>query len=560
MNASVAIWRHQDEDAMPVELQKTTGLVISSQQISRSIMVEQMRQMGIATVHQSTRWREARGKLEARQYDVVICDHDLGNPKETGLALIDDLRRAGRLHFTTIFMLVADVANYSEVAEAAESGVDGYILRPFSLGEITDRVIRCRRRRIEMADIYDRVDSGDLEGALKLSAEYYKAKRTYWLYAARITAELLIQLSRPLEAMVIYQDILATQALPWARIGIARVHMQSGDQAAAISTLNELLSDDPQQTDAYDLLGRAHLELGQENEAVQSYKMAADSTPSSVTRLQRYGFALMFCNDTSRGVDVLTRAMRIGQESKMFDPQALVLLAGHHFANRDARALEEVSGVMNRVREKDPESPRIERFWMAVEALSAIQAGFKEEALRLARSLHEQSQTPEFDFEAACNLAMLLSVMREREVTFNTADTCIEELGERFSSSRLTSTWLSRAARGCTLYSDNLQGGFDRLFERCQAAIKIAIKGEHEKGLSTLIALAQATRNIRAIEMAEGAVERYSPQLANAASYRASIAELRSKWGAKSNKKVPGDHGLRHPGGISLRAGKRSQE
>ena len=64
----------------------------------------------------------ARRQLEVREFDVVLCDfHFDGN--QTGQELIDDLRRANVLPFSTVFIMVTGEAAYDKVAEAAESAL-----------------------------------------------------------------------------------------------------------------------------------------------------------------------------------------------------------------------------------------------------------------------------------------------------------------------------------------------------------------------------------------------------------------------------------------------------
>ena len=65
-----------------------------------------------------------------------------------------------------------------------------------------------------------------------LCVRRFEVRAAYWLYAARIGAELLLRLGQHDQARVLYEAVIATQALPWARLGVARAQIESGSGPA----------------------------------------------------------------------------------------------------------------------------------------------------------------------------------------------------------------------------------------------------------------------------------------------------------------------------------------
>lgn len=88
-----------------------------------------------------------------------------------------------------------------------------------------------------------------------------------------------------------------------------------------------LIGEDPGYADAYDVLGRAQVEMGHFAEAIETYRTASELTPDSVVRLQKLGMMCYYMGERATAVQVLSRAVVLGIDSKLFDYQSLVLLA-----------------------------------------------------------------------------------------------------------------------------------------------------------------------------------------------------------------------------------------
>ncbi len=73
--------------------------------------------------------------------------------------------------------------------------------------------------------------------------------------------------------------MIAARALPWAKLGVARAQIDSGQAARAITTLQGLLGEDASFADAYDVLGPRAGGAGQFAEAIETYRTASELTP-----------------------------------------------------------------------------------------------------------------------------------------------------------------------------------------------------------------------------------------------------------------------------------------
>ena len=197
------------------------ALVVDSNATSRTLLVGQLRDYGATKVVQCSRVQDARSRLEHTVFDYVLCDQYFPDAQCSGQTLLDDLRRAQLLPFSTVFFMVTSEATYAAVAEAAESALDGYLLKPFTPLTLHERLTSARQRKVHLRPIFDAIEQEDFETAARLCVDQFLARKPYWLYAARIGTELLLRLGQHDEARMLFEAVIKTRALPWAKLGVA---------------------------------------------------------------------------------------------------------------------------------------------------------------------------------------------------------------------------------------------------------------------------------------------------------------------------------------------------
>ena len=172
------------------DIHNCRALVIDGNPTSRSVLTAQLRDFGVGTVVQTGRVRDGRNILENRQFDVVLCDYHFDGTDMSGQDLLDELRREQLLPFATVFIMVTGEATYAKVTEAAESALDGYLLKPHNATSLGERVREARQRKRVLKHIFEAIERQDFGAAAQLCQARFEKRALYWLYAARIGAEL----------------------------------------------------------------------------------------------------------------------------------------------------------------------------------------------------------------------------------------------------------------------------------------------------------------------------------------------------------------------------------
>lgn len=536
------------------DLSASMALVVDSNPTSRSILVSQLRDFGMGSVVQCTRLADARRQLEYRSFDVVLCEHYFSGDASSGQDLLDDLRRNQLLPFSTVFIMVTVEATYAKVAEAAESALDGYLLKPHKAAQLGERLRQARIRKMSLGNIFAAIEAEDFEGAAHLCLQRFEARGLFWLYAARVGAELLLRIGKAAEAQTLYEAIVAAKTLPWARLGVARSLLDSGQTSMAVSTLENLISEDPSYADAYDVLGRAQFDLGKFDKAMDIYKMASDLTPASISRLQNLGMMTYYTGNRKAAEKILDQATRIGLDSKMFDCQVLLLLAFARLENDDRKGLQRCRDDFARLLEKQPDSQRHRRLAGIVEALSLIQQHQFAQALDAVRAMIKTVRAPEFDFESAANLMALMAQLANKAIQLEEVESVVDTVGMRFCTSRALTELLAGSAAVHEPYAERIRSAQTQILKLTEHAMSLSIGGDPKAAVKNLIFHGNATLNGKLIETAYLVLNRYTAKIPDAQGLIEMVQDLRGRFATSSNKVSLGEQ-KRQAGGLTLRTG-----
>ena len=514
----------------PNEFQDAKALVADGNPQSRSILASQLRELGVGSIVQCSKLSEARSTLEKTRFDIVLCERHFDREDINGQDLLDDLRRNQLLPFYTVFVIVTAEATYTKVAEAAESALDAYLLKPHTANGLSSRIAHARQRKLSLKEIFTAIEQQRFEAAGALCAQRFAERGPYWLYAARIGAELMLRTGQLDEAQRLYEAVVAADTLPWAKLGVARVQLESGQATRAATTLESLIETDPGYTDAYDMMGRAQFELGNFQNALNTYGMATRLTPGSVSRLLKHGMMAFYAGDREQGVELLDRATRIGLDSKFYDPQALVLLSFTWLDNNDQRGLLRCAEQLQRLGMRQADSARLQRLSDVVQCLLVLQNDRPAQALDEVRRLAKRVHEPDFDFEAASNLLALLARLSKRSVPIYEVDAAIDTLGLRFCTSRALTELLVCTVTGREEYTQRIRAAHTEVLKHTEQAMAMSLKGEPQDAVEALLEHGERTRNAKLIESAHLVLQRYTGRIPDEAALTERAQALRERY------------------------------
>lgn len=306
---------------LPTEvLDKMRVVIADANQVVRTWMRSQLSQAGVRHVAMAGTSADLLRNCSAVTPDVVLCDYNFGE-KHDGLRVLEELRLNSVLPLSSVFMIVTGERVRKRVVSAAEFAPDDYLLKPFTAGQLGERLVKAVEKKHALKSIYERMAERDLEGVIVASDQVIEKTPRYSMDALRIRAEALIALGRVDEATEIYQAVMARNTVPWARIGYALVLRERGlfDEAARHAA--ELNEEFPDFMGVYDFLGELHERNGELDKAIGYYERADSIAPDNLRRLRNIGELCLEAGDAERSAGVMRRVLERTEGTSLASPE-----------------------------------------------------------------------------------------------------------------------------------------------------------------------------------------------------------------------------------------------
>jgi DNA-binding response OmpR family regulator/Tfp pilus assembly protein PilF len=264
-----------------------TILVVEDYPPMRKAIRDMLHTLEADTIFEAENGANAISALGKNNFDIVLCDYNLG-PGKNGQQILEEARYRRLLPLHAIFIIITAEQTASMVLGAMDSKPDEYLTKPFNTQQLFNRIERNLLRKSYLHRVEQELDRGNLPQAIAhcnhLLTQGDKKMRTTLL---KQRAELAINIGDFATARKIYQDVLEQRDLPWARLGLAIVDFQEANIQAAISGFENLIADNPMYLESYDWLSKAYETLNKPLDAQAVLLNAVDLSPQSILRQKK---------------------------------------------------------------------------------------------------------------------------------------------------------------------------------------------------------------------------------------------------------------------------------
>tara|TARA_A100000171_G_scaffold53088_1_gene76563 strand:- start:5667 stop:6182 length:516 start_codon:yes stop_codon:yes gene_type:complete len=121
-------------------------LIVDDFSTMRRIIKNLLRDLGFTNTAEADDGTSAMPMLENGQFDFVITDWNM--PGMTGIELLKAIRANDRLKSLPILMVTAE-AKRDQIIAAAQAGVNGYVVKPFTAAALQEKIEK----------IFERIDA-----------------------------------------------------------------------------------------------------------------------------------------------------------------------------------------------------------------------------------------------------------------------------------------------------------------------------------------------------------------------------------------------------------------
>ena len=121
-------------------------LIVDDFSTMRRIIKNLLRDLGFTNTQEADDGSSALPMLKAAEFDFLITDWNM--PGMTGIDLLKAVRADDKLKSLPVLMVTAE-AKREQIIEAAQAGVNGYVVKPFTAQALKEKIEK----------IFERVDA-----------------------------------------------------------------------------------------------------------------------------------------------------------------------------------------------------------------------------------------------------------------------------------------------------------------------------------------------------------------------------------------------------------------
>ncbi|HEX5338851.1 MAG TPA: response regulator [Gallionella sp.] len=302
-----------------------------------SLRIENCDQVGTA--------REAVEKMRGKFYDIIICDYYLGDATD-GQQVLELVRRDRIISHKTLFIIVTAERTQDRVVSAADFLPDDYLVKPFTADVLGRRTISLLEKRDYFQDVYEDLDAGQYEAAIKKLEPKCATKNKYWIDTVRLLGDCLLHVGRYDDAIKVFEEIIKLKAIPWAVMGKVKGLQGLGKNAEGRQLLTGLLEQHTEYIAGYDMLATLNAEAGDLDAAQKILDKALTIVPA-MHRQKRAGKLALESGNLDKAQKYLTEVVERGKYSFFKEADDYTLLSHVHMEKGDtqqARAVLDMVG------------------------------------------------------------------------------------------------------------------------------------------------------------------------------------------------------------------------
>jgi len=390
----------------PPDLSRTSFLIIEDFESMRAILRDILTRAGAKKITLAVNAGNAVSMLEQNLYDVILCDLHLGQGKN-GQDILEEARHRALLAPQAVWLMVSSEKASEMVTGTVESRPDDYLIKPITETLLFSRLTRQMSKKQQLAPIEIAMRGHEYLKALRLAdAQIENAKNhtaiTWDL--KRLKAELAMHSGEHGMARAIYEEALGLRNLPWARLGLAKIHYNEGHYDDARRELKEITDGNRAYLEAHDWLARTLDKLGDHEGAQNVLQRALATSPRAPLRQFHLGEVAQRRGQLETAANAFKNSIELARNTPLKTPNAYLALSQVQLAQNDTdAALSTLSSLSIDMR--DTSTARL--MAQAMQIPVRMKKGDREIAENLARQLSKElkAQAQHLPPEALFNLA-----------------------------------------------------------------------------------------------------------------------------------------------------------
>ncbi|MBI4798416.1 MAG: tetratricopeptide repeat protein [Desulfarculus sp.] len=297
-----------------------TVLVVDDVVNMRRLLKNMLRQMGVTNILEASDGILALDVLVRNTVDLVLCDWNM--PQMKGIEVLKFVRAKQEIKNMPFIMVTAEVKE-DVIAEAAETEVDAYLLKPFTLQQLQDRVTHVLKLQEEVSEIDQRLARGmsyittrqmdkaaeELKAALAINP---KSPRT--LYTMGKLFEEQGADSRAKE--MFEKAVTISPKFLKGHEALANLFQALGDMDGYIKHMEKAVKISPRNMERRFMLGQSLVSAGRKDEAKKLFNEILQTATAQFAEIaEKVGEALLAIGEAEEAEKAFNKALETSPES-----------------------------------------------------------------------------------------------------------------------------------------------------------------------------------------------------------------------------------------------------
>jgi len=316
----------KQEEKPEINLRMKKVLVVDDFFNFRLTLKNMMRSLGIMYIDDAANGEEAVRKMAVRQFDIILCDYNLG-PGKSGQQVLEEGRFRGYINFASIFIMVTAESTADMVMGAMEYQPDAYLMKPFAKEVLEQRIKNIAVKKLNIRDIEKAIDDSDYDHAIRICDELLAKCPGNLSEIMKIKGEVLLKKADYKQAADFYDKILLRGNVSWAQLGRGRVDFLLGNYDRAKTTFEQIIAQNDKIMAAYDLLAQTLIKMCNPREAQEILMKATAISPRALLRHKNLGSLAYRNEDFTTAETSFKAAVTQGKNSCFKSPSDYTLLA-----------------------------------------------------------------------------------------------------------------------------------------------------------------------------------------------------------------------------------------
>ena len=149
---------------------------------------------------------EAFELMRNNNYDIVLCDYNLGSGKD-GQQVLEEARHEGILEYASIFIMITGENTKAMVMAAVEYEPDAYLTKPFTKEILFNRLQQFAERKQGLGPVGEAIKNKDYPLAIQTCDTLIQQSPKNAIHLLKIKANILFTSGQLDQAEQVYQSI-----------------------------------------------------------------------------------------------------------------------------------------------------------------------------------------------------------------------------------------------------------------------------------------------------------------------------------------------------------------